>query len=77
MSGLLKCITDKVYQLIWILVINWKNSVKFLFYSKTLFSDKNSVFQVADRNCLAYLIMNGFLQPLITKFCDQPRSAKM
>ena len=42
-------ITDKVYQLIWILTINWKNSVLFLksFVLKIYFSYKNSLFQVA------------------------------
>ena len=60
--GLLKRITDEVYQLIWILVINWKNSgLTSIFYSKTFFLIKNSSLQVADINCLAYAKIDGFL----------------
>ena len=50
LSGLLKSITDKVYHLIRIWAITGK--IRYFYFkffdSKSLFSDKNSLFQVAD-----------------------------
>ena len=45
----------------------------FFFFLENIFF-LNSLFQAVDINCLAYLKIDGFLQPLLTKFSNQPRS---
>ena len=70
-SGLLKCINDRIYQLIWISAINlgkFGTSLLNLLIQTPSFSYKNSLFQVANINCSAYLKIDVFLQLLLTRF---------